>query len=151
MRRGCPRASCPYVAAMGFSGKFFFDGSVWVAEAPRAHPFLIVEVHDSDIAAVDYQPAEGAAGRFYLGYQPRTFFEDPSASELVDNAAESTGFVIWLREVRDVVVEPSAVEELLAVDDDEYEPDNDFAEDTVWRLLALAQLPAPEALPGAGG
>ena len=54
-----------------------------------------ISVHDSDIATVGYRPSECATGRFYLGFQPRDYFEDPTASDPVDLRAEAECFSVW--------------------------------------------------------
>lgn len=135
---------------MGFFGRFAYAGGAWSADEPTAELSLVVDIHDSDIATIDYAPAKGAAGRFYLGVEPRVYFEDDEASSPVDTAAEARGFSEWVRQVQGQNVEPAAIEELMAVDDGEAEPEDAFVEETVERLLLLAGLPLPEALTAVG-
>jgi len=135
---------------MGFFGRFSYVDGAWVGDEPTAEPSLVIDIHDSDIATVDYTPATGATGRFYLGVEPRIYFEDDGASAPVDTAAEARGFAEWVRRVQGRDVEPAAVEELMAVDDESDEPEDAFVEETVERLLVLAGLPLPEALTAVG-
>ena len=130
---------------MGLFGTFTFSGGEWTAAAPT-EPLLVVDVHDSDIATVEYRPAGDAAGRFYLGFQPRVYFEDPTASAPVDNDAEARGFAGWTRLVTGREVDPAGVAALLAPDDEDADPEELFVEQTVQRLLELAGLPVPEEL-----
>ncbi|MCU1619383.1 MAG: hypothetical protein JWR28_188 [Modestobacter sp.] len=135
---------------MGFFGTFAFTGGAWTSGSAPSEPYLVIDVHDSDIACVDYRPAGDAGGRFYLGYQPRVYFEDPTASEPVDTDAEARGFAHWTRLVTGHAIDPRDVTALLAADDEDAEPEDLFVEETVARLLQLAGLPVPEDLSGEG-
>jgi hypothetical protein len=126
---------------MGFSATWVFADGGWSQAAPASGPYLVVEIHDSDIATVDYAPSDGA-GRFHLGFQPRDYFEDPDASERYDLDAEATAFVTWARKVHGADVEVGHIRSLLAEDGEE-EPDDAFVEETVVRLLKLLGLPLP--------
>ena len=121
------------------------DGS-WGGDA-AAIPSLTIEVQDGDIATVDYRPAPDGLGRFYLGFQPRDFFDDPAESDPVDLAAEAEAFAEWSLLVGAVDVEAKHVRRLLAeahVD----EPEDTFVEETVERLVRLVGLPIPDGLDG---
>ena len=131
---------------MGLFGTFTYSAGSWTSTDSPAEPHLAVDVHDSDIATVDYRPAGDAAGRFYLGFQPRVYFEDPDASAPVDAAAETAGFARWAQLATGRVVDPQDVLPLLAPDDEDADPEDLFVEDTVTRLLELAGLPVPEEL-----
>jgi hypothetical protein len=135
---------------MGFFGTFAFSGGTWTSGGPPSEPYLVIDVHDSDIASVDYRPAVDAGGRFYLGFQPRVYFEDPTASAPVDTDAEARGFAHWTRLVTGRTIDPRDVTALLAPDDEDDEPEDLFVEDTVTRLLQLAGLPVPEDLSSDG-
>ena len=130
---------------MGLFGTFTYSGGEWTSAEPT-EPYLVVDVHDSDIATVDYRPAADASGRCYLGFQPRVYFEDPTASPPVDNAAEARGLVAWTRQVTGRSIEPDDVAALLATDDEDADPEDLFVEETVVRLLELSGLPVPEEL-----
>ena len=131
---------------MGLFGTFTYSGGEWTGAAPT-EPYLVLNVHDSDIATVDYRPAaDAAAGRCYLGFQPRVYFEDPTASAPVDNAAEARGFAAWTRQVTGRSIEPDDVAALLATDDEDADPEDLFVEETVRRLLELTGVPVPEEL-----
>jgi len=105
-------------------------------------PFLLVDVHDSDIATVDYRAFDASGGRFYLGYEPRIHFEEPDAGAPVDTRAEAEGFVRWIKGVSGTDVDPDDVQRLMASPDGA-PPGDDFVEETVEKLLELAGLPLP--------
>jgi hypothetical protein len=131
---------------MGASGKLQYGGGAWGGDL-AATPSLAIEVHDSDIAVIDYRPVpEGASGRFYLGFQPRDYFDDPAESEPVDLAAEAEGFAAWAESIGADDVRPSEVRRLMAVEGEE--PEDTFVEETVERLVRLVGLPVPDALRG---
>jgi hypothetical protein len=94
---------------------------------------------------IDYRPTAGGLGRFYLGYEPAFYFEDPSASQPADAQAEAKGFSAWVEQTGGSPVSPEEVLPLLA-DPDGADPQEDFAEDAVAKLLGLAGLPLPDAL-----
>ena len=56
---------------MGFFGRYTYADGEWNDGDPPEPPYLSVDIHDSDIAMVDYRPAEGATRRFFLGIEPR--------------------------------------------------------------------------------
>ena len=106
-------------------------------------PFLLLDVHDSDIATVDYRAADASGGRFYLGYEPRIYFEEPDASAPVDTRAEAEGFARWVLDAEERDVDSDEVQRLMASPDGA-PPEDDVVEQTVERLLTLAGLPLPE-------
>ena len=128
---------------MGHFGKYAYSAGRWSREGPTAVPFLLVDIHDSDIATVDYRAADASGGRFFLGYEPRFYFDETDAAAPVDTAAEAAGFARWVREASDRDVDPDDIRSLMASPEGE-PPEDDVAEDTVERLLHLAGLPAPE-------
>jgi hypothetical protein len=132
---------------MGFFGTFVYRGGQWAenADLPSASPYLRLDIHDSDIAQVDFGPTEAGEGRFYLGFEPAVYFEDPDASQPVDAAREARGFSTWAAQVMGVTVESEQVLPLLA-DPDGAEPEDTFVEDTVVRLLRLLNIPVPQQL-----
>jgi hypothetical protein len=132
---------------MGFFGTFVYADGVWTEsdDSSPAGASLRVDIHDSDIAQVDYRPAPSGLGRFYLGYEPAIYFEDPSASQPVDVQAEAEGFSAWVGQVGGQQVRPDEILRLLA-DPGGNEPEEVFAEDAVVKLLGLAGLPLPEPL-----
>jgi hypothetical protein len=129
---------------MGFFGKFIHSDGDW-REAPTGDAFLAIDIHDSDIAIVDFQSAR-SDGRFYLGFQPRDSWGNPDASDPVDIEAAAAGLSAWTTDVLGRSVPPSQIEPLLAADGVE-EPEDDFVEETVMRLIQLLDLPAPADLP----
>ena len=128
---------------MGLFGKFAYSAGRWSTDGPTAVPFLLIDVHDSGIATVDYRAADASGGRFFLGYEPRFYFDDPGVGSPVDTAAESEGFVTWAREATGKDVDPAEVRQLLASPEGAPPPaEVEVVEQTVDRLLALAGLPA---------
>lgn len=139
---------------MGSFGTYRFDGQRWTATdgpptgdpAPPG-PHLTVEVYDSDYATVTYQPADGAAGACYLGFQPRDYFEDPAESPEVDLDAEAQGLVTWADQHMGAAPDLAAVRGLLAEEAVD-EPLDVFVEVTVGRLCSALGLPMPPGIPG---
>ena len=128
---------------MGLFGKFAYSAGRWSTEGPTAVPFLLLDVHDSDVATVDYRAADATGGRFFLGYEPRFYFDEPDAAIPVDTAAEAEGFTRWVLEAEGKALDPAEVQQLMASPDGA-PPEDDVVEDTVLRLVALAGLPAPD-------
>ena len=124
-------------------GKFAYSDGGWSRGGPTAVPFLLVDIHDSDVATVDYRFADASGGRFFLGYEPRFYFDERDAGSPVDTVAESEGFARWVRDAEGREVDPADVEPLLASPEGA-PPTDDVVEETLERLLALAGLPAPE-------
>ncbi len=127
-----------------FVGNFeaVFRGGLWMDSDGQADWDLWVSVHDSDIAAIEYQPSGPAAGRFYLGFQPRDYFDDPADHEPVDLSAESEGFSQWAGVVLGKNISPEEVREMMAEEEVD-EPADTFVEDTVTRLLTRLDIPLP--------
>lgn len=109
------------------------------------HWDLRVSVHDCDIATIEYQSSGSATGRFYLGFQPRDYFDDPANHDLVDLTAESEGFSQWAAIVLGKEIAPPEVRAVMAEDDVD-EPEDVFVEDTVTRLLTRLDIPLPPRL-----
>ena len=130
---------------MGFFGTFAYSHGEWAeaSDVPSTSPFLRIEIHDSDIAQIDYAPTTDGHGRFYLGYEPAAYFDDPNASRPVNAAAEAREFSKWAAEVSGLHVASEEFMPLLA-DPDGAEPQDVFVEDTVLKLLRLAGIPAPQ-------
>jgi hypothetical protein len=130
---------------VGYFGTFIFRDGQWQQRSGGAGPELVVDVHDSDIATIDYRPAPPGLGRFYLGHQPRDFFADPEASQPVDVPAEVDAFVGWAAQALGRAPEPAQLRPLVAEDGTRAAEDG-VVEDTVVRLLDLLGLPVPEEL-----
>jgi hypothetical protein len=124
-------------------GKFAYSAGRWSTDGPTGVPFLLIDVHDSDIATVDYRAADASGSRFFLGYEPRVYFEEPDAGAPVDTSAEAEGFARWLRNAEGRDVGPAGVQRLMASPDGA-PPEDDCVEETVERLLTLAGLPLPQ-------
>jgi hypothetical protein len=125
---------------VGLFGQFAYSAGRWTAGRPTAVPFLLIDVHDSRIATVDYRFADASGGRFHLGYEPRHYFEEPEGAEAVDPATEAEGFTRWVREAEDGDVDPAEVGQLMAAPDGA-PPADEQVEITVDRLLKLAGMP----------
>jgi hypothetical protein len=128
---------------VGFSGRLAFSDGRWSSGGPTAVPFLLLDVHESDIATLDYRSADASGGRFFLGNEPRIYFEEPDAAAPVDVPAEADGFARWVREATGAEVDAGEVAALLAAPDGA-PPGHERVEESVERLLALAGLPLPE-------
>lgn len=147
---------------MGFSGSYVYDGTSWseldgevglLATQP-VEPRLSISVHDSDIATVSYAPRGVGTGIAYLGFTPRTYFDDPNASRPTDVALEARGLASWSGALGDGPDEretTNLVASLLASDvdtdaDEELDDADVFVEDTVVRLLTALGMPVPDGL-----
>ena len=128
---------------MGLFGKFAYSAGRWSTEGPTAVPFLLLDIHDSDVATVDYRAADATGGRFFLGYEPRFYFDEQDSAAPVDTAAEAEGFTRWVLESEGKAVDAAEVQQLMASPEGA-PPEDDVVEDTVLRLVALAGLPAPD-------
>ena len=128
---------------MGLFGTFAYSAGRWSTAGPTAVPFLLIDIHDSDIATVDYRFADASGGRFFLGYEPRIYFEEPDGAVPVDTRAEADGFARWARQAEGTDVDPGEVQALMAAADGA-PPTDEVVEETVDTLLALAGLPALE-------
>ena len=124
-------------------GKFAYSDGRWTTDGPRAVPFLLVDVHDSDIATVDSRAADASGGRFFLRYEPRFYFAEVDASDPVDVDAEAEAFAAWVKEATGTELDPAEVRPLLASPDG-VPPTDESVELTVDRLAALAGLPPVE-------
>jgi len=122
-------------------GTFAYSEGRWTRGRPTAVPFLLLDVHDSDVATIDYRAADASGGRFFLGYEPRFYFDEPGAATPVDTAAEAEGFARWVRGATSTDVDPDDVRRLMASPEGT-PPADDVVEETLARLLALAGLPA---------
>ena len=129
---------------MGLIGKFAYSAGQWTTDGPTAVPFLLLDVHDGDVVTVDYRSADASGGRFFLGYEPRFYFDEPGSGAAVDTAAESAGFAAWARDASGAEVDPADVQRLMASPDGAPPPADVPVEETVEQLLRLAGLPGPD-------
>ena len=128
---------------MGRFATLVYSDGQW-SEKPTSHSYLSIEIHDSDIATVDYRPVLSGSGRFYLGYEPREYFDDPTASAPVDRNRELQAMVEWTSQVLGRKVDSDALAALLATLG--AEPADDLVEDTVEKFLGLLGLSTPTTL-----
>ena len=131
------------LGAVGRFGKFAYSAGRWSTDGPTAVPFLLLDVHDSSVATIDYRSPDASGGRFFLGYEPRFYFDEPDAASPVDTVAEAEGFAAWAREAAGREADPDDVRALMASPDGAA-PADVFVEETVVRLLDLVGLSAPD-------
>lgn len=106
---------------------------------------MLIDVHDSDLASIDFAPViGGASGRCFLGTEPRHYFDDPEANDPVDRALEAQALAEWARVATGAVVDTNSLQALLA--DPEGEPAEPFVEETLVQLLDALELPIPAEL-----
>lgn len=155
---------------MGFFGTYLYKQQGWSIQqagtSPEvAEPWLLLDIHDSDIATITYQPAGPGSGTAFLGSTPRTYFANESASASTDVNREAAGLATWWAQLRDGVsdaerdVKCSQLLGYLAEDGDpegdDWDEDEDvdelddediFVEAKTVRLLAALDLPTPDDL-----
>ncbi|SMC69147.1 hypothetical protein [Lentzea albidocapillata] len=151
---------------VGFFGTYAYEHGSWktLSEGelpPLAEPFLWIDIHDSDITSVVYAPAGTGSGVAYLGLTPRTYFENPSASDPTDVLQEAAGLAEWwaLSRSGDVPAKQAELLAFLAEDEDpnafewaesedvaEIDDGEVFVEVKTRRFLAALDLPVPDGL-----
>ena len=173
---------------MGFFGTYLFENGGWRSDTPPGYnvlwepvrgdeppsatePWLLVDIHDSDITIVTYRPVGPGTGTAYLGFTPRSYFERDDASAPTDVDREAAGLAAWWRLVHSAAAdEASGKESELAAflahdlaeselpypdddDDDDLEQDDDnlddaevFVEVKTGRFIASLGLPVPDDL-----
>ena len=132
---------------MGYFGTFTFARGTWSGDV-GSEPSLTIEIHDSDIATIDYRAPRSGVGRCYLGTQPREYFEDPDASDLIDVDSEARRLGEWAAEALGSPVDAALIRPLLA--EEGVDPPDDFVEETVHRLCEVLGLPVPAAISADG-
>jgi hypothetical protein len=155
---------------VGFFGTYAFENGQWktLSEGelpPLAEPFLWIDIHDSDITSVVYAPPGPGSGVAYLGLTPRTYFENPNASDPTDVLREAAGLAAWwaLHNSGDVTAKQAELLGYLAEDEDpddfEWDEGEDvdaidgaevFVEVKTAQFLAALGLPVPYDLKGTG-
>ncbi|MFD4642176.1 hypothetical protein ACFWN2_33055 [Lentzea sp. NPDC058436] len=155
------------MSGVGFFGTYAYEHGSWktLSEGelpPMAEPSLWIDIHDSDITSVVYAPAGPGSGVAYLGLTPRTYFENPNASDPTDTLREAAGLAAWWAGVHGGGDVPAKQAELLAYlaedeNPDEFEWDESenvdeiddgevFVEVKTRRFLAALGLPVPTEL-----
>lgn len=142
---------------MGWFIDFHWGDGVWVAsedrgELPPVAPAvaeLWISIYDSDVATITFRLRghSRAAGEFYLGEDPATYFAD-EVHYAVDHRQEAKAFARWVRGATGRKIRASDVVELMARPG--YEPPVEVHDD-VDRLLALVGIPRPAAGPWGDG
>lgn len=149
---------------MGFFGLYLYDGSLWSeldqeATPSASEPWLLVRIYDSDITEVSYAPLGPGSGVAFLGYTPRLYFEDETASAPTDPDHEAQGLATWWAALHPEADEgahaakASELKAFLASDDpsgdDEDEDDEEvLVEVKTARFVRALGLPTPAGLPG---
>ncbi|GGU81766.1 hypothetical protein [Lentzea flava] len=151
------------MCVVGFFGTYAYEHGKWTTLSegelpPLVEPFLWIDIHDSDITSVVYGPAGPGTGVAYLGLTPRTYFENPNASDPTDVLREAAGLAAWwaLRNSGDVTAKQAEILGYLAedeepgdfsVDDEQDVEDADvFVEIKTARFLEVLGLPVPHDL-----
>lgn len=130
---------------MGIFETSVYKAGSWSGNEESNEWLLRISVHDSDIATIDYRSDDGPSGRFYLGFQPRDYFDNPEASEPVDLVAVSNSFSSWASSEVSTAVSPEELRTFMASEAVE-EPGDIFVEDTLVRLLERLGIPLPKWL-----
>ncbi|MEU4238390.1 hypothetical protein [Actinoplanes sp. NPDC026619] len=157
---------------MGFFGTYLYDGEQWHDAEPDSrpagdHPWMLLDIHDSDFTIVTYAPPGAGTGIAYLGVTPRTYFEDDSASAPTDVIRESAGLAAWWATLHpgggEVLAKQEQLVTFLAQDVDPEDDDLDdgddadvddlddaevFVEIKTARFVSALDLPLPPALDG---
>ncbi|MFK4641082.1 hypothetical protein [Paenarthrobacter histidinolovorans] len=129
---------------MGNFGRFTYT-DLGVSDSEGLDPTLVLELHDSDFVVVNFYPTYLGSGRFYLGFQPRDYFEDPAASDAVDIGREAEAFQQWVNKSLGRSIAVADILPFIA-DESVEEPEDVFVEDTMERFLGLIGLPMPAEL-----
>ena len=138
---------------MGFFGSYVYADHAWSEVDPDAEagvpsePYMVVMIHDSDIAMIRYAPAGVGTGEAFLGHTPRAYFGDPAAPTAADTGIEAAGLAAWA-ELVGTSPAPDEIERFLASDDKQPDdrqddvPDEDvFVELKTARFLQTLGLP----------
>ncbi|MCE7008904.1 hypothetical protein LWC34_39750 [Kibdelosporangium philippinense] len=141
---------------MGLFGTYLYDGDKWTphdndVRPDVSGPWLMVDIHDSDIGTVSYSPAGPGTGVAYIGVTPRVYFADETASAPTDVVREAEGLAAWREELGASAVTSDDLVDFLAEDEevDWDEEDSDvevFVETKVSEFLTALSLPVPDDL-----
>ena len=129
---------------MGQSATCTYREGRWLDGQHRREPYLVVAIHDSGVAVVEFGPAQDEHDTLFLGTEPRVYFSAPDMHPPLDGTRAARGFATWVREVTGREVDPHAVKRLLPRR--WRRPRDVFVEETLARLLDLAGLPMPPQL-----
>lgn len=129
-----------------FESYIYSDGS-W-SSAPTSELYLAIEVQNETFASIDYHSPGGKVSRFYVGIQPKDYFDDEGASVDVDVAAEADGFAKWAGQALGSSVDPASIRELIASEGADPSKAEHDVDRPLGRLLGLIglELPAHDAL-----
>jgi len=129
---------------VGSFERYVYADGAW-GEGATDDPWLSIQLHDSDFAAVRYSPAPEGLGLFYVGYQPSDYFERPGDNDPVDLDCEAAGIAAWASRTSGAPVAADDVLPFIAPEHVEGETEDVFVEQTIDRLLVVLRLPAVPA------
>ena len=155
------------MSLVGFFGTYAYEHGQWTTLSegelpPLDEPSLWIDIHDSDITSVVYAPAGPGSGVAYLGLTPRTYFENPNASDPTDVLREAAGLAAWwaLHNSGDVTAKQAELLAYLAADEEpgdfsveegeDVEEADVFVEVKTARFLTALGLPVPYDLKSTG-
>jgi hypothetical protein len=145
---------------MGLFATWMYVDAAWAHMPPDAdpdgsEPWLWVDIHDSDFVTIQYSPHGDATGVAFLGFTPRTYFEDETASEPTDRQREALGLAQWWASTRsgpvDLEAKAAEIQAFLAEDlapglDEDLDEDDIFVELKTERFLSAISGPPPPDL-----
>ncbi|MET9271136.1 hypothetical protein [Kribbella sp. NPDC003557] len=137
---------------VGFFGSYVYADRAWseidpdAEVAEPAEPYLLVMIHDSDLAMIRYAPAGAGTGEAFLGHTPRAYFGDPSAPGAGDPGLEAAGLAAWA-ELLGASPTPAEVERFLASDDAPDDEQDDVPDEDVFVELKTARFLQTLGLP----
>ncbi|MEU7478957.1 hypothetical protein AB0A63_23430 [Lentzea sp. NPDC042327] len=146
------------MSVVGFFGTYAYENGSWTTLSegelpPLTEPWLWIDIHDSDITSVVYAPAGPGTGVAYLGLTPRTYFENPGASDPTDVSREAAGLAAWAghvsaEEIRGFLAEDEDPDSFSwdEEDVDAFDGAEVFVEVKTARFLAAMGLPVPYEL-----
>lgn len=134
------------------------DGD-WSSGPPPADgpgpAWLHLDIHDSDLTTIRYQPHYAGSGIAFVGTTPRIYFEDESASAPTDTEREAAGLAAWVSDSigGDPMAHRDTIRPFLAEDlEDDWDGESEvsdadiFVEVKTGELLAALGIDPPPGL-----
>jgi hypothetical protein len=145
---------------MGLFATWMYVDAAWSHVPPDAdpagsEPWLWLDIHDSDFVTIQYAPRGEATGIAFLGFTPRTYFEDETASDPTDRQREALGLAQWWAATRsgrvDLEAKAAEIQVLLAEDlapglEEDLDEEDIFVELKTGRFLSAIGVPLPPDL-----
>lgn len=140
---------------VGFFGNYVYTQGQWTEVDVDSGPpeptgvWMFVSIHDSDFATVRYLPSGDGRGEAFLGFTPRIYFEEPSASPPTNAPLEAAGLVSWTRVAgTDASPRADVIEAFLATDEEEdFDERAELPDDEVFVELKTAKFIKALGLP----